>query len=495
MKKRWSLLPAALLAFSLLAVGLSVFALNQKKWDGRIELTDTEGDRRALDAFVLRGTVGDSVHKIDFTLEDGEVRKESFSLESGVPVFYYQTVPDASWGKYRLEVWDNSAEIQPAPGTNMETTDTVDESIWENGWFSEDYYDDNGHLRGTATTFDTGQVSVSFGYACMKDKRKEGYSSVSLKYWEYAFPTNVTYTPEEPLELIRLQGEEEWDYYEVRNYTDTPIRTLGAWSESRQSYYITLSTDAYCDGSVGLYCVGPESKEIGETYQREEYDAPPETLTEIPVSADRRILWLEDAGDGLLLILGEGDGITMELYDYKGRLLDRYHKATEESVDELDVQKTEWPEGTGFFFTGSQKIEQDSYYVHYYEGIWVEDGTIKSIFRPQTFDGEATAVGKDVVLTTSKGIAKDDFVSLNLDKELSYYDIAVLDVSEDPEGDCVYAGRLETDIFQDRFSIFAFLSVAESERILENQIVYRDDHDMEELRRALWLLETEGKGV
>ena len=494
MKKRWSLLPAALLAFSLLAVGLSVFALNQKKWDGRIELTDTEGDRRALDAFVLRGTVGDSVHKIDFTLEDGEVRKESFSLESGVPVFYYQTVPDASWGKYRLEVWDNSAEIQSSPGTKIETINTVDESRLGDGMFDEDYYDDNGRLRGTTTTFDTGQVSVSFGYACMKNKRNGGTSD-SLKYWEYAFPTNVTYTPEEPLELIRLQGEEEWDHYEVRNYTDTGIRILGGWSESRQRYYITLSTNQYCDGSAGLYCVGPESEEIDGTYWREEYGAPPETLTEIPVSADRRILWLEDAGDGLLLILGEGDGITMELYDYEGRLLDRYHSATEESVDELEVQKTEWPEGTGFFFTGSQRIEQDAYFVHYYDGIWVADGTIKSIFRPQTFDGAVTAVGKDVVLTTSKGIAKDDFVSFNLDEELSYYDIAVLDVSENPEGDCVYAGRLETDIFQDRFSIFAFLSVAESERILENQIVYRDDHDMEELRRALWLLEAEGKGV
>ncbi len=494
MKKRWSLLPAALLAFSLLAVGLSVFALNQKKWDGRIELTDTEGDRRALDAFVLRGTVGDSVHKIDFTLEDGEVRKESFSLESGVPVFYYQTVPDASWGKYRLEVWDNSAEIQSSPGTKIETINTVDESRLGDGMFDEDYYDDNGRLRGTTTTFDTGQVSVSFGYACMKNKRNGGTSD-SLKYWEYAFPTNVTYTPEEPLELIRLQGEEEWDHYEVRNYTDTGIRILGGWSESRQRYYITLSTNQYCDGSAGLYCVGPESEEISGTYQREAHNAPLETLTEIPVSADRRILWLEDAGDGLLLILGEGDGITMELYDYEGRLLDRYHSATEESVDELEVQKTEWPEGTGFFFTGSQRIEQDAYFVHYYDGIWVADGTIKSIFRPQTFDGAVTAVGKDVVLTTSKGIAKDDFVSFNLDEELSYYDIAVLDVSENPEGDCVYAGRLETDIFQDRFSIFAFLSVAESERILENQIVYRDDHDMEELRRALWLLEAEGKGV
>lgn len=494
MKKRWSLLPAALLAFSLLAVGLSVFAVNQKKWDGRIALTDLEGDRRALDAFVLRGTVGDSVHKIDFTLEDGEVRKESFSLESGVPVFYYQTVPDASWGKYRLEVWDHSAEIQSSPGTKIETINTVDESRLGDGMFDEDYYDDNGRLRGTTTTFDTGQVSISFGYACMKNKRNGGTSD-SLKYWEYAFPTNVTYTPEEPLELIRLQGEEEWDHYEVRNYTDTGIRILGGWSESRQRYYITLSTNQYCDGSAGLYCVGPESEEISGTYQREAHNAPLETLTEIPVSADRRILWLEDAGDGLLLILGEGDGITMELYDYEGRLLDRYHSATEESVDELEVQKTEWPEGTGFFFTGSQKIEQDSYYVHYYEGIWAADGTIKSIFRPQTFDGAVTAVGKDVVLTTSKGIAKDDFVSFNLDEELSYYDIAVLDVSEDPEGDRVYAGRLETDIFQDRFFVFAKLSAAESKMPVENQIIYRNEDDVEVQQRALWLLEIEGKGV
>ncbi|MBM6830327.1 hypothetical protein H9X85_11875 [Anaerotignum lactatifermentans] len=494
MKKRWSLLPAALLACSLLAVGLSVFAVNQNKWDGRIELTDAEGDRRALDAFVLRGTVGDSVHKIDFTLEDGEVRKESFSLESGVPVFYSLIVPDVPWGKDTLEVWDNSAEIQPAPGTKIETTDTVEESKLGDRMFSEDYYDDNGRLRGTTTTFDTGQVSVSFGYACMKNKENGG-TSESLKYWGYAFPTNMTYTPEEPLELIRLQGEEEWDYYEVRNYTDAPIRTLGAWSESRQSYYITLSTDAYCDGSVGLYCVGPESEEIGKTYQREEHDAPLETLTEIPVSADRRILWLEDAGDGLLLILGEGDGITMELYDYEGRLLDRSHSATEESVDEMEVQKTEWPHGKGFFLTGSQRIEQDAYYVHYFEGIWVEDGTIISVYRPQTSDGGMTAVGRNVVLTASKGRGKDDFVYDNLDKELSYYDITVLDVSENPEGDCIYAGRLETDIFQDRFSVFANLAVAESEMALENQIIYRNEDDVEVQRRALWLLETEGKGV
>lgn len=495
MKKRWSLLPAALLAFSLLAVGLSVFAVNQKKWDGRIELTDMEGDRRALDAFVLRGTVGDSVHKIDFTLEDGEVRKESFSLESGVPVFYSQTVPDVSWGKYRLEVWDNSAEIQPAPGTNIETINTVEESKLGDRFFDEDYYDDNGRLQGTTTTYDTGQVSISFGYACMKDSGKGEDASKSLKYWEYAFPTNVTYMPEEPLELILLQREDGEGDYEIRNYTDVGIRTLGVWSESRQRYYITLSTNQYCDGSAGLYCVGPESEEIGETYQREKHGSPLETLTEIPVSADRRILWLEDAGDGLLLILGEGDGITMELYDYEGRLLDRYHRATEESVDEMEVQKTEWPEGTGLFFTGSQKIEQDSYYVHYYEGIWVEDGTITSVYRPLTSDGAVTAVGKDVVLTAARGRGKDDFVSLNLDKELSYYDIAVLDILEKPEGDRIYAGRLETDIFQDGFFIFAKLSSAESKIPVENQIIYRNEDDVEVQRRALWLLETEGKGV
>lgn len=491
MKKRWIYLPMAGLLFSVLVIAVSVFAIGQKKWDGRIELIDVQGERNALHDFVLQGTVGDDKHKISFRLEDGVVTPTSFAMESGVPTFYYDDFPVGKWEGYDLEIWGDSVEIFPAPDSSIQTSEEIDESLLEDQWINERYYDDMGRLHGTTTTFEKGQIQISLDYCCLENEKKYDSTRNTLKRWNYTFPTNLIYTPEKAMELVQLQSEEEEYDYEIRNYTNTGIRTLSAWSDRKEMYYITLSTNGDCSGSVGLYCVGPEKGEIGKKYQLEKHDAPYATLAEIPVSKDRRILGLEDVGDGLLLILGEGDGVTMELYDYGGTLLDSYHTVTEERVDEIEVQQTIWDDGRGFYFEGSQQVEKDHYYVHYYEGIWVADGTITPVGTPQSFVGELVAVGKDKVLTAEKGKRIDDFVYVNLDKDLAYYTIAVYDVTEDGKNECVYEGRLETDVDQDRLTGLSGCMTAESEKIAASQDVYYEDANI----RSVWLLEVYGKGA
>lgn len=244
------------------------------------------------------------------------------------------------------------------------------------------------------------------------------------------------------------------------------------WSESQEMLYATVRTNADCSGSIGLYCLGPRQEESlqdenGTTHPVKK--EPVATLAEIPVSENRWVLGLEDVGEGLLVFIGEPDGVTAELYGYDGTLLDSNTMPSEEPVHEIEIQQTKWENGRGVFVEGSQKTGENEYYVHFFTGYWIENGTIKPVYLNGNY-GTWTAVGKEKVLvmdrTVDKWNGKAEPIHGNT---MNGFKISIYDITEDSAGKEVYRGELETDIDEDALEFFNYFNTRASKEIVEHQ--------------------------
>lgn len=239
--------------------------------------------------------------------------------------------------------------------------------------------------------------------------------------------------------------------------------------------YGTMATNKYCSGSIGLYCFGPDPAEdytsaSGKDGQK--MTEPFATMAEIPVSENRLVLGLEDVKEGLLLFIGEADGLTVEYYSYDGVLLGSLKQQTEKPVDGLQIQQTDWEGGRGIYVIGTSEIDENSHYVHLFAGYWVEDGKLEAVYLPESSLGDVThgVVGKDRVLTVRylqelwDGKAKVPEIYTSNVLELCVYD-----VSEDPAGRMIYRGKLETDIDEDTLEVLMSCETAKGRKSIQEQ--------------------------
>ncbi len=233
--------------------------------------------------------------------------------------------------------------------------------------------------------------------------------------------------------------------------------------------YGTMTTNKYCNGSIGLYCFGPDQAEdytptSGKVGQK--MTEPVATLAEIPVSENRWLLGLEDVGEGLLVFIGEPDGVTLELYGYDGTLLDRLKEQTEQPVEELEKSSTKWENGYGIYLTALHKLDEDAYFIHACRGYWIADGKIQNVFQweDEKLYGTEVAVGKEQVLMLQH-------ISGDLGEQCSFLgnmtlcglDLKVYDIKDDPAGKLVYHGEMKTDIDEDVLAYFSRFDTREKE--------------------------------
>ena len=467
MKKWMAYLPLGLLCGSLLVVGGIWGSVWNHTWGGQLELRHLAGDQSALANFDIQCEITDMMNRWKFSIKNGALQKESFTLSYEEEPVYGVEEPVGNWKEGTIQLRSDDVKFQPAADSKVENLDTVDLSLlgMDDDSIPPELYDDEGNLHGTTCIFEKGQLVLNMH---MEATQKKGRA---FRSWSYEIPTNLQYTPEEPLAHIHIEnGNYSMEY---KNYYWKDINVGSVWSESQEMFYATVKTDGDCSGSIGLYCLGPRQEEsfldandMAHPVEKE----PVATLAEIPVSENRWVLGLEDVGEGLLVFIGEPDKVTAELYGYDGTLLDSNTMPSEEPVHEIEIQQTKWKDGRGVFVQGSQKTGENEYYVHFFTGYWVENGTMKPVYLNGSGYGEWTAVGKEKVLTMTRTMDEWDGKAKSVrGNTLNGFEISVYDITEDPVGKEVYRGELETDIDEDALEFFNYFTTKAYKQSVEHQ--------------------------
>ena len=360
-----------------------------------------------------------------------------------------------------MEFRNGSVNFQPWADSEVETAEVTDFSqLWKDGKFPSELYDGDGEAHVTTHTFEKSQAVLCVD---MKAKQTKGKG---LYRWGYEIPTNMQYIPEEP--FVNIVIDDENNKTSEINNQGNEIEVISVWSQSQEMMYATLKTNEKCRGSIGLYCLGPKEESFGDegSTGRPTRTEPVATLAEIPVSENRWVLGLEDVGEGLLVFIGEPDGVTLELYGYDGTLLDRLKEQTEQPVEELEKSSTKWENGYGIYLTALHKLDEDAYFIHACRGYWIADGKIQNVFQweGEKLYGTEVSVGKEKVLMLQH-------ISGDLGEQCSFLgnmtlcglDLKVYDIKDDPAGKLVYHGEMKTDIDEDVLAYFSRFDTREKE--------------------------------
>ena len=460
--KKWKIyLPLLSLCGALAVTGGIWGVMRGSTWNGQMELTHLEGDESALVDFQIDGFITDVRNGWYFSIVDGTLQKKSFSMTNEDAFFDYGQVRGI-WKDGTMEFRNGGVNFQPWADSEVETAEVTDFSqLWKDGKFPSELYDGDGEAHVTTHTFEKSQAVL-----CV-DMKAEQTKGKGLYRWSYEIPTNMQYIPKEPFVNIVINDENN-ETSEI-NDQGNEIEVVSVWSQSQEMLYATLKTNEKCRGSIGLYCLGPKEEESfgdeGST-GRPTRTEPVATLAEIPVSENRWLLGLEDVGEGLLVFIGESDGVTLELYGYDGTLLDRLKEQTEQPVEELEKSSTKWENGYGIYLTALHKLDEDAYFIHACRGYWIADGKIQNVFQweGEKLYGTEVAVGKEKVLMLQH-------ISGDLGEQCSFLgnmtlcglDLKVYDIKDDPAGKLVYHGEMKTDIDEDVLAYFSRFDTREKE--------------------------------
>lgn len=462
MKKWMAYLPFGLLCCSLLVIGGIWGSVWNHTWSGQLELRHLKGDQSALADLNIQFGITDARQRWNFSIKDGALQKESFTLSYEEPV-YGSGETIGNWKDGTMQVWNWDADFRPWADSEVETVEVTDFSqLWKDGNFPSELYDEGREQHVTTHTFEKAQVVLCVDMDAEQDKGN------GFHKWIYEIPTNMQYIPEEPFVNVVIKDENS-ETSEFNNQGNE-IEAIGVWSKSKEMLYTTLKTNEKCRGSIGLYCLGPKEEEFfgdEDHVGRPTRTEPVATLAEIPISESRWVLGLEDVGEGLLVFIGEPDKVTAELYGYDGTLLDSNTMPLEEPVHEIEIQQTKWKDGRGVFVEGSQKTGKNEYYVHFFTGYWLENGTVKPVYQGH---GEWTAVGKEKVLTMTRTMDEWDGKAEPIrGNTMNGFKISVYDITEDPAGKEVYCGELETDIDEDALEFFNYFTTKAYKQSVERQ--------------------------
>lgn len=465
MKKWMAYLPLGLLCGSLVVIGGIWGSVWNHTWSGQLELRHLKGDQSALADLNIQFGITDARQRWNFSIKDGALQKESFTLSYEEPV-YGSGETIGNWKDGTMQVWNWDADFRPWADSEVETVEVTDFSqLWKDGNFPSELYDEGREQHVTTHTFEKAQVVLCVDMDAEQDKGN------GFHKWIYEIPTNMQYIPEEPFVNVVIKDENS-ETSEFNNQGNE-IEAIGVWSKSKEMLYTTLKTNEKCRGSIGLYCLGPKEEEFfgdEDHVGRPTRTEPVATLAEILISESRWVLGLEDVGEGLLVFIGEPDKVTAELYGYDGTLLDSNTMPSEEPVHEIEIQQTKWKDGRGVFVQGSQKTGENEYYTHFCTGYWVENGTIKPVYLNGNGYGTWTAVGKEKVLVMNRTMDEWDGKAEPIrGNTMNGFKISVYDITEDPAGKEVYCGELETDIDEDALEFFNYFTTKAYKQSVERQ--------------------------
>ena len=465
MKKRNRVLEAILCA----ALAVVVFwgYMFAAKDNGVFEIEDIEGDRTALNAFAFEGLAGDDSGQIHYIWQNGELKTKYYAATNDEMRYILRQERSGNHGisKYfkkrgtDFSTYYASTEIAPSKDAKVrklskmkdlsENTRAAIEEIIDGGYLDENYsikgaaadavdvYGIINNYTGGETRFFTGLRLNDREYqTAVATYGNTGYESPWIDYMN---------------EIVLCTAEFDDAWYAI------PRTGTEAQSD------VFLSRIPKNDMSELSY------SEPDALYSTKQYGKA-EPLQTFSVNAENRILSLEKAGENqLLLARTEQDALVLELYDTKGKLLDRLEtgiqKVSEYDMNDNSILKR--ADGLVLCLNLGKTLrdENDTYYreMEAVKCFVVQEKAIQEIAIDDSAEYVDVQDGKVLRL---EGTWPDNLAAEYFGSTIDGYDITVTDAKT---GDLLYHGRLKTDFSEDDDRKLFTVNIGQREKPLEER--------------------------
>ena len=433
------------------------------KDNGVFALEDIEGDRTALNAFSFEGLAGDDSVQIHYTLQNGELKTKYYAATEDEMRYIIRQERNGNNGiskffKRRSETLSNyfaDVEVAPAKDANVRRLSSLEDLSESTRESLGEYFDGKYTVQGVAAdALDVyGEVNDYTGgntrfFTGLKLKGKE-YQAAKVKQGDMTYQSSWFDSSRSEVVLCTVKTDDAW--------------------------YAIPRTGAEGQGDVSLFRIPKDGMEDfpysdeDALYSTKQYGKA-ESLQTFSVNAENRILSLEKAGDNqLLLARTEQDALILELYDTKGKLLDRLEtgiqKVSEYDMNDNSILKR--ADGLVLCLNLGKTLrdENDTYYreMEAVKCFVVQEKAIQEIAIDDSAEYVDVQDGKVLRLegTWPDNLAADYFGYL-----IDGYDITVTDAKT---GDLLYHGKLKTDFSEDYNRILYAVNIGQREKPLEER--------------------------
>lgn len=429
------------------------------KDNGVFEIEDIEGDRAALNAFAFEGLAGDDSGQIHYTWQDGELKKRYYSASRsegilllsqersgnrGMSRFFKQRLREDGEGiNFHVEAAPSAdARVHRLPKEEI-ATETLEEigntipegaSIYGVAADKIDIYGVIHRYSGGETRFFTGLQLQEREYSHIK----ESYGNS-----EHEAPW---LSSEDAVGLCVVDMGDAWVAIPKMDYVRAGTVSLFRIPKKE------MAEDDYGEWDV-LY----STKQYGKA----------EPIKTFSVNTENRIVALEKAGDDqMLLARTEQDTLILELYDTKGKLMDRLKTDVVQVSDYRlnDVNMVQRADGLVLWLDLNKTFQEDA------DGTTHQrfEGTKCFIVREKSIaqiaiDGGAEYVDVQdgrvlrIERTTSKNVGIWYFGWMKQDG-------LTMTVTDAETGEVLYRGRIKTDFNEDYNRAFSTINIGQREK-------------------------------
>ncbi|MBM6830328.1 hypothetical protein H9X85_11880 [Anaerotignum lactatifermentans] len=495
----------------LLAVGILVPAAAITAVYGQWEketfyLEDIQGDRAALDPFLVTGQFSDGDYTLNYQLEDGELTT-SFQLGGGTAYHDWEETEEYTLvmgegenaqTRYVNEGFYQNYHVLPAAdaeitvlsGTPLSAEELRREI--ENRLFY--FIDGDDYVNA--------RIQYSKGVVCYYD---EMYFDMepNLDSWitfrsEDGVVQDIPATAfrsvllELPLEIsaavdvqLREDGSVGWSSFAGTGGLDG-MRADAVYLDGHK--YLTFCTTAYHSGKMGIYDIDlQEVYEAGNPYVTGNVCRSYGYFGETAVDKDHKILGLEQMGDRLMLLRTSGTQVILELYSTEGILLDSLTVELPLPVTNYSVSVQE--NGAAAVINWDLGSLEYGYNVYYNSGIEVSaDGKITENFRKEGLPWLAIGQVGDQLLTIEEEsvipFGEEGFWQGRATPKRYY-----VTVHDKTFTDVLYRGEIHTDAADDYKSVYDKFYTKDSKRIVgtvKNNGGENSWSDADPYKRGLW---------
>lgn len=432
------------------------------KDNGVFEIEDIEGDRTALNAFAFEGLAGDDSGQIHYIWQNGELKTKYYAATNDEMRYIFRQERDGSKGISRYfkkrslarSDYFSGTEVAPSKDANVRRLSGLEDLSESTREYLGEYFDGKCTVQGvTADVWDVyGKVKNYTG------GETRFFTGLQLKGKEY--------------QVAKVkQGDTTYQSSWLDNGNEVVLCTV----KTDDAWYAIPRTGADGQGDVSIFRIPKDGmadilySDEDALYSTKQYGKA-EPLQTFSVNAENRILSLEKAGDNqLLLARTEQDALVLELYDTKGRLLDRLEtgiqKVSEYDMNDNSILKR--ADGLVLCLNLGKTLrdENDTYYreMEAVKCFVVQEKAIQEIAIDDSAEYVDVQDGKVLRL---EGTWPDNLAAEYFGSMIDGYDITVTDAKT---GDLLYHGMLKTDFSEDDDRKLFAVNIGQREKPLEER--------------------------
>lgn len=457
-------LPASFVKYSMLICLISSILLltgfaayiQYAKGQNTLYFQDVKGNNDFLNGLSIEGFMGDANNSRYLSISDGKLQ----STYSNLPV----SSIDGSPGEIFSDLY-GAFGLQPSLNSNMKmTTSVIDNPQLE--------FDSNRSIRpddkGIEFTVEADSADV-FVNLSSNDETREYYSNKDSVRLRTGVKVYNASNSQEPI-VLRAKGlaNKNFTYGDASELYDMlPSEMKGgiSWGKLNDTYYFTIPSGKTCRGMNNIYSIDsfekappdhnktdPEKYLYERMFDSREYGKVT-PIVDIPLDGTVQVFGMGAVDNKLILLKGEGKRLVVELYDTKGKLLDRLIMP-----ESLDANRTAYFDNYTTNIGGTASISLQTWYGMENQENSYEAGPFASIlitdkcklnYYFEDFRGDITKAvqydGKLLLLSMGTDYLKPELWQTQYDA-LTVFGYTP---TEDLNGKLVYEGKLITDIGDD----------------------------------------------